>query len=51
VLAVAEAWRLLRDLPSARAALASRAYQSAPILTADGDRYRAATAGFDILDL
>jgi hypothetical protein len=41
----------LGDLPCAHAALVSRAIQSAPILTGDGDRYRAATAGLDILDL
>jgi hypothetical protein len=39
------------DLPSAHAALVSAENQSAPILTADGDRYRAARLGLDILDL
>jgi hypothetical protein len=39
------------DLPSAHAALVSVENQSAPILTADGDRYRAARLGLDILDL
>jgi hypothetical protein len=42
---------VMGDLPRAQAALVSRAHMSAPILTADGDRYRAVTAGLDILDL
>jgi hypothetical protein len=42
---------LVGDLPSAHAALVSVENQSAPILTADGDRYRAAKLGLDILDL
>lgn len=39
------------DLPRAHAALASMENADAPILTADGDRYRAAGLGLDILDL
>jgi len=41
----------LDDLPCAQAALVSIDHGMVPILTADGDRYRAAGLGLDILDL
>jgi hypothetical protein len=41
----------LDDLPCAQAAMVSIDHGMAPILTADGDRYRAAMLGLDILDL
>jgi hypothetical protein len=41
----------LDDLPCAQAAMVSIDHGMAPILTADGDRYREAKLGLDILDL
>jgi hypothetical protein len=42
---------VLGDLSRAQAALASRANDSAPILTGEGRLYRTAAPGLDILDL